>query len=283
MAADLAGLISDLGAETAVLDALLAPLGDAEWRTPTPAAGWSIADQVSHLAYFDETTLLSLVDPDEFGRGAAALLARGDDFPDQVAAEHRHLGGPALLAWFRRARAGLLDGYARVEPGRRLPWYGPDMGAASSVTARLMETWAHGQDIADALGAERPATGRLRHIADLGVRTRAFSFALRGQPAPAGPVRVELAAPGGGAWSWGPEDARDRVTGPALDFCLAVTQRRHLADTGLGVTGAGAGAWMSVAQAFAGAPGPGRASLNQASLNQASLNQAPVSPQEARS
>jgi uncharacterized protein (TIGR03084 family) len=263
MAPGLTGLIDDLRAETEILDAILAPLSAAEWKLPTPAAGWSITDQVSHLAYFDETTLLSLTDPDQFRRGATSLVTRGDDFPDQIAAEHRHLGGPELLAWFRRARTQLLDGYAQVEPDRRLPWYGPDMGPASSVTARLMETWAHGQDIADALGVERPAAGRLRHIADLGVRTRKFSFVLHGQPVPEGPVRVELAAPGGdqrgGQWSWGPADAPDRVTGPALDFCLVVTQRRHPSDTGLVVTGDGAVAWMSVAQAFAGAPSSGRA------------------------
>jgi len=262
MATDLTALINDLGAETAVLHEILAPLSAAEWRMPTPAAGWSIADQVSHLAYFDETTLLSLVDPDEFRRGASALLARGDSFPDQVAAEHRHLGGAGLLAWFRRARARLLDGYAHVAPDRRLPWYGPDMGPASSVTARLMETWAHGQDIADALGVERPATDRLRHIAHLGVRTMTFSFAVHGQPVPADPVLVELAAPGGATWRWGPPDARDQVTGTALDFCLAVTQRRHLVDTALDITGDTATAWMSVAQAFAGAPGTGRAARN---------------------
>jgi uncharacterized protein (TIGR03084 family) len=262
MATDLTGLINDLSAETAVLDDILAPLSGVEWRMATPAVGWRIADQVSHLAYFDETTLLSLVDPDGFRRGASALLGRGDDFPDQIAAGHRHLGGSDLLPWFRRARADLLEGYARVEPDRRLPWYGPDMGPASSVTARLMETWAHGQDIADALGVERPATDRLRHIAHLGVRTMTFSFAVHDKPVPAGPVRVELAAPGGGEWSWGPPDTRDRVTGTALDFCLAVTQRRHLSDTALEITGDSAAAWMSVAQAFAGAPGTGRAPMN---------------------
>jgi uncharacterized protein (TIGR03084 family) len=124
-----------------------------------------------------------------------------------------------------------------------------------------METWAHGQDIADAVGVSRPATGRLRHIAHLGVRTMTFSFALNDRPSPASPIRVELAGPGGGQWDWGPPEAADRVAGTALDFCLVVTQRRHLSDTALAVTGDGATAWMSIAQAFAGAPGPGRAPM----------------------
>jgi uncharacterized protein (TIGR03084 family) len=258
MPAGLAPLVTDLADESASLLALLDTLRPEQWTQPTPAVGWSITDQITHLAYFDETTLLSLLDPDRFRAEAAVLLACGDDFPDQVAAEHRGLDGARVLAWFRRARTELIDGYAAVDPDRRLPWYGPDMGPASSVTARLMETWAHGQDIVDALGVERPATVRLRHIAHLAVRTFAFSFALRGLPEPTDPVRVELAAPDGMAWTWGPAEAADRVTGAALDFCLVVTQRRHRSDTGLHVTGATADAWMSVAQTFAGAPGPGR-------------------------
>jgi uncharacterized protein (TIGR03084 family) len=132
------------------------------------------------------------------------------------------------------------------------------MSAASSVTARLMETWAHGQDIADALGARREPTARLRHVAHLGVAAFGFSFRLNGREAPAAPVRVELAAPGGGTWAWGPGGAPDTVTGPALDFCLAVTQRRHVDDTALRITGPVAAEWMGIAQAFAGPPGPGR-------------------------
>jgi uncharacterized protein (TIGR03084 family) len=132
------------------------------------------------------------------------------------------------------------------------------MSLASSITARIMETWAHGQDIADALGVTREPTARLRHIAHIGVGARAYSFQVRERPAPEQPIRVELTAPDGGRWAWGPEDAEDCVTGEALDFCLVVTQRRHLDETKLVVSGADAQAWMHIAQAFAGAPGPGR-------------------------
>ena len=263
MATDLTGLVADLRAESDVVLDILAGLDDSDWQLPTPAVGWSIADQVSHLAYFDETTLLSLTDPARFRAEAAELTAVGDTFPDHVAERHRHLAGPELLAWFSRARSELLVGYARVDPKARLPWYGPDMGPASSVTARLMETWAHGQDIADAVGVERVPTDRLRHIAHLAVRTFGFTFALHGLPVPGEPVRVELAAPGGGSWAWGPDDAADRITGPALDFCLVVTQRRHLSDVALQVTGETAAAWLAIAQTFAGAPGTGRAPLTR--------------------
>jgi uncharacterized protein (TIGR03084 family) len=261
MAADLRPLLADLVAETAELDAILGPLEPGQWLLATPAAGWTIADQVSHLAYFDETTLASLVDPSRFRRDAEVLMAGGDDFADRIAARYCGRNGAELLAWFRAARQALVDGYATVAADRRLPWYGVEMGPASSITARLMETWAHGQDVADALGIQRPATGRLRHIAHLGIRSLPYSYQVNGLPLPDQPIRVELAAPDGGQWAWGPDGADDRVTGSALDFCLVVTQRRHRGDTGLGVTGAGAAQWMSVAQAFAGPAGPGRAPM----------------------
>ena len=262
MPADLPGLVADLAAdlaaETADLDAVLAPLPAAAWRTPTPAAGWSVADQVSHLTFFDEAATRSAADPERFRAEAAGLTALGGDFPNQVAGRYRGLAAADLLAWFRRARAEYLATFGAIDPGTRLPWYGPDMSPASSVTARLMETWAHGLDITDALGMPSKPTARLRHIAHLGVRTMGFSFALRGLPAPDRPVRVDLTAPDGTAWTWGPPDAADRVTGPALDFCLVVTQRRHLADTSLRAAGPVAGQWLDIAQAFAGPPGPGR-------------------------
>ena len=132
------------------------------------------------------------------------------------------------------------------------------MSAASSLTARLMETWAHGQDIADALGTRREPTDRLRHVAHLGVAARPVSFAANGRARPGQPVRVELISPGRDMWLWGPPEAPDRVTGSALDFCLAVTRRRHLDDTSLLISGPVATEWMAIAQAFAGPPGPGR-------------------------
>jgi uncharacterized protein (TIGR03084 family) len=262
MPADLSALTADLAVESASLDEMLGPLPPSQWQLPTPADGWTIADQVSHLAYFDETTLLSIRDPGRFRAEAAALAGRGEDFPDQIAAEYRRLGAAELLGWFRAARQALLDGYAGADPAARLPWYGLDMGPASSITARLMETWAHGQDIADTLGLERPATSRLRHVAHLGIRSLPYSYAVNGRPQPEAPIRVELLAPDGSQWTWGPADAGDRVSGTALDFCLVVTQRRHLSDTGLAVTGETARDWIAIAQAFAGAAGPGRKPLS---------------------
>jgi uncharacterized protein (TIGR03084 family) len=251
--ADIVGqLAADLAEETASLAGILSRGTPAVWDRYTPAEGWTIRDQVTHLAFFDDATLLAVQDPAGFARQRAELLALGDGFPDAVAARYRHLSGRDCLSWFQRSRAMLLTAYLAADPGARLPWYGPDMGLASSVTARLMETWAHGQDIVDALGEHRAPTGRLRHVADLGVRTFAFCFRLRGQPVPDAPVRVELAGPGGQRWAWGPAGAENRVEGDAEDFCLVVTQRRNVADTGLKVSGPVAAGWIAIAQAFAG-------------------------------
>lgn len=257
-----AALQADLAAESRELEGMLAGLETADWELPTPAAGWDVRAQVSHLAWVDDAAVTALTDPGRFQKETAELAAAaGADRGDPADVMARRLRGKApaeLLEWFRASRGRLLETFSVTDPATRAPWYGPPMSAASSATARIMETWAHGQDIADAVGIDRTPTARLRHIAHLGVRTRGFTFVNRGLAAPAGEVRVELTAPDGDTWDWGPGDAADRVSGSALDFCLVVTQRRHLADTGLVVTGPAAAEWMAIAQAFAGPPGPGR-------------------------
>ena len=257
MPADLVALVDDVAAETAALRIILDPLPDASWLLPTPAPGWTIADQVSHLAYFDEVAVTSATDPDAFAAVLAGIDSGGVN-PDVIAAEHRRLSPAQLRDWFVRTRGELLSAFAGLDPATRVPWFGPPMSVASSLTARLMETWAHGQDIADTVGVQREPTRRLRHVAHIGVGARAFSFIAHGLPVPPEPVRVELVAPSGEQWAWGPDDAADRVTGPALDFCLLVTQRRHRADTAVTGRGPVAEQWLTIAQAFAGPPGAGR-------------------------
>jgi uncharacterized protein (TIGR03084 family) len=254
-------LTSDLADETAVLRAMLAELDVEGWECATPAEGWAIRDQVSHLAYFDDAAVRSATDPDGFRAEVARLLSDDGLSADTIAEQYRGMPPARLLDWFDTSRARLISLFGTLDPGSRVPWFGPEMSAASSVTARLMETWAHGQDVADALGVRRPATGRLRHVAHIGVRAAPFSFLLHGRPAPTEPVHVELTGPNGESWTWGPPDAENRVSGTALDFCLLVTQRRHRDDTALQVAGPVATEWMSIAQAFAGAPGPGRKPL----------------------
>jgi uncharacterized protein (TIGR03084 family) len=258
MPVDLEALIEDLAAETNVLWQILDPLGDAGWRQPTPALGWTIADQVSHLAYFDQVAIMSAIDPDEFAAEVSRLTADGVVDPDTIARRYHDMGPAELSDWFTRVRNDLLAVFGGLDPAMRVPWFGPSMSVASSLTARLMETWAHGQDIADTVGVQRAPTHRLRHVAHIGVGARAFSYAAHRLPMPAEPVLVELVAPSGELWTWGPADAANRVTGPALDFCLLVTQRRHRADTAVLAQGPAADQWLTIAQAFAGPPGSGR-------------------------
>jgi uncharacterized protein (TIGR03084 family) len=259
--ADLAGILADLRAETAELDALVAPLDASGWATPTPARGWSIAHQIGHLAWTDDLALLAITDPSSVRDTLAGVAGGRYSFVDLAAGERAAQPPPELLAAWRASRSALADALACVPPGQKIDWFGPPLSAASMATARLMETWAHGQDVADALRVSRMPTARLRHVAHLGVRTRDFSFLAHDRTPPDEPFRVELRAPDGSQWEWGPADAAQRVTGAALDFCLLVTQRRHRDDLAVHAEGAEASEWLEIAQAFAGAPGPGRESV----------------------
>lgn len=258
MAVDMRELVSDLAAETASLRELLGDLDQDRWRLPTPAEGWTIADQVSHLAFFDDAAIMSATDPDGFAAEMERAVTLGELTANDVAERYRSMASAELLAWFDASRQRLMEVFAELDPAARLPWFGLPMSAASSLTARIMETWAHGQDVADALSKAIAPTGRLRHIAHIGVRALPFSFAVNGLDVPAEPVRVELTGPEGDLWTWGPQDAVNRVTGPALDFCLLVTQRRHRDDTAIRASGMIAQHWLTIAQAFAGPPGAGR-------------------------
>lgn len=279
-------VVADLVAEGEELDALVATLEPHRWAAPTPAPGWTVAHQIAHLASTDVGVLASvalrrgpraiarwLADPDQIvpAMRAAATSAgwavrRGirrwtpDDLSalaDALADAGARTDPARLLARWQAGRWKLAAGLADVPSAARMWWLGLWLGPASMATARLMETWAHGQDVADALGVTRAPTERLRHIARLGVRTRDFSYRAHGLTPPAGEFRVELTSPGGASWTWGPADAADRITGPALDFCLLVTRRRHPDDLRLVAEGAAA-EWLPIAQAYAGSPGPGR-------------------------
>ncbi|WP_055690328.1 TIGR03084 family metal-binding protein [Streptomyces prasinus] len=255
---DPSSVIDDLREESEEVDRLVAGLGPGEWGLATPAAGWSVAHQVAHLAWTDHSALLAVTDAAGFQGLVEQALAAPHTFVDEGAEEYARLAPAELLARWREGRTALEKGLRSAPPGTRFPWYGPPMSAASMATARLMETWAHGLDIADAIGVPRPPTDRLRHVAWLGVRTRDFAYGTHGLTPPAAPFRVELVAPGGELWGYGPVDAPQRVTGPALDFCLLVTQRAHRADLALTAEGPDADRWLDVAQAFAGPPGGGR-------------------------
>ncbi len=257
-------VLADLAAEGEALDALVADLPEAQWRSATPAQGWDVATSIAHLAWTDEVAVLAAGTGTEAGQqawDAVVLEAIADPtgYVDTLALAGGAVPAADLLARWRASRPALASTLRAVPEGNKLPWFGPPMSPTSMATARFMETWAHGLDVADALGAPAHPTDRIRHVAHIGVRTRGFSFSNHGLDVPDAQVRVELTAPSGATWIWGPEDAPEQVTGSAWDFCRLVTQRLHRDDTGLVAHGEGAEQWLRIAQAFAGPAGGGRA------------------------
>lgn len=249
-------LLDDLSEEVRALDAMLSALSPEQWVISTPAPGWNVADQVIHLGLFDRRCLWSMVDPERFAQDLQNMRTNGG-----VVALHnaeRARTPDDLLQWWREGTEELQSASRAFDLSTRCAWYGPSMSATSMLTARLMETWAHGHDIADAIGGQPTATQRLKHIAHIGVRAMPFAFAANKRDVPAGDVYVALTAPNGEVWTWGEENARSSVRGDALAFCQAVTQRRHLDDCNLEISGEPASQWMQIAQAFAGPPGVGR-------------------------
>ena len=245
-------MIADLESEQDSLDQIVADLESSRWLLATESPTWTIADQISHLQFFDERAALALSDPEAFVLDRKRIIAAAPhdssvDLGRQVSA------GELLDAW-RHSRRALIETAMKVDPTVRVPWYGPSMAVKSFLTARLMECWAHGHDVAEAVGVQRSPSDRLKHVAHIGVGARAFSLLINQLPEDSRPIRVELTAPGGELWTWGDETSDQRVLGEALDFCLVVTQRRTLSDSQLTVVGDSATTWMCIAQAFAGAP-----------------------------
>lgn len=255
---------ADLIAEQDALDAVVATLDDDDWSLPTPSPRWTIADQIGHLTFFDGTAAMAITEPDRFRQHLGELMGSmnpdaGDEAMDNATlGDHRAMTPSELLQAWRTNRGVLSEAAAGLADDDRVVWYGPSMGSKSFLTARLMEAWAHGQDIVDTLARAgidappRPHTDRLQHIAQLGFITHKWSYINRQMDAPSTPVRVALTSPSGATWTFGPDDAADSITGDAVDFCHVVTQRRHVDDTHLVVVGDVATDWMLKAQAFAG-------------------------------
>lgn len=249
--------VEDLKAEGAVLQALLARLAPDDWSRPTPFKQWTPWDVVAHLYLSDQWAVASLQGPPTFKQAILPLLAALNartSLRDFTRQHFAGLPGAAILDAWQRCFTDLTTRLADLDPKARLAWFGPDMGARSFVTARYMETWAHGQDIYDLLGQTRVYTDAIRAIATLGVKTYAFTFNNRRLPVPAPEPHLRLTAPSGAIWEWNPPSDTDRIEGLASEFCHVVTQGRNIADTALVITGGPAKQWMSIAQCFAGPP-----------------------------
>lgn len=252
------GVLADLEAQSAELDTYVSDLSEEQWRTPTPAPGWDIATQIAHLAWTDEASVAAASDKAQWDELVLEAMSDPDNVVDNAALRGGKVEPEELLRRWRHGRAALAAALRAVPDGQKLPWFGPPMSPTSMATARFMETWAHSQDVFEALGVEVASTDRVQHVVHIGVRTRGFSFVTNNLEAPTEPIRVELNLPSAQKWANGPVHAANRVTGSAHDFALLVTQRVNRADTDLIAVGAVADQWLDVAQCFAGQPGAGR-------------------------
>jgi len=251
-------VVTDLTAEAGTIDELVAGIAETDWARPTPAPGWTVADQVAHLTFIFRLAGTAAGDPELF---AAMTAGAAGDFEGAVNAALREFRGDppeVLLGKWQAQRDGAIKSLAAVAPDQLVPWLVRPLPPAVLACAGFMECFAHGQDIADALGARRVYTDRLWHLAWFATLTWDFGYQARGLTPPGVRFRYELTAPSGERWEFGPADAEERITGPASDFCLLVTRRRHRDDLTVTATGGHADAWLDVAQAYRGPAGEGR-------------------------
>jgi uncharacterized protein (TIGR03084 family) len=247
----------DFREESEALFALLEPLANQDWERKTQFKQWTINDVVAHLHFGNYLADLSLQDSDAFTDFTRRWMAEAKQKGSHMAATHTWLDGTQDRALLKRWRAfyqEMTERFVVADPKKRVKWVGPDMSVRSSITARLMETWAHGQAVYDLLGHVRHDTDRIHNIAVLGVNTFGWTFTNRGLPVPTDPPYLRLTAPSGATWEWNPPAPENRIEGSAVEFCQVVTQVRNIADTTLRVIGETATAWMEIAQCFAGPP-----------------------------
>lgn len=249
--------IVDFRDEAAELARLLERLSDEDWDRVTQFKEWTINDVVLHLYASDWMAAASARSADEYERIRDDVRRKRESGLSMIEETRMRFPGLRGAALFRRWK-DQVDDLCRLlaakDPKERLNWSGPGMAVRMFVTARQMETWAHGQEIYDVMGIERAHHDRIRNIAVIGVKTFGWSFSNRGLPVPPQPPRVELTAPSGELWVWEGESPKDIVRGSAVEFCQVVTQVRHVRDTNLSVQGEGATQWMWIAQCFAGPP-----------------------------
>ncbi len=245
----------DFQAEAHALATLLVDLSAADWTRMTQFKNWTVNDVMVHLHFWNMAADMSYTDPDRF----AALMAEAlPAFKDQGMrafenAQVLERGHELFSAWFELVD-DMANRWENVDGKTRLAWAGPDMSAQSMMTARQMETWAHGQEIFDLFGREQPQDDRLQNIVFLGVNTFGWSHQVHAQPVPETLPELRLTAPSGEIWSYGAAESGELIEGDAVEFAQVVTQTRNIADTSLSVVGPVATHWMRIAQCFAGPP-----------------------------
>ena len=246
----------DFREENETLYALLKTLSDDDWNRPTQFKGWTINDVIAHIHVGNYMADLSLTDSAAFVAFIQEMIA-ARPAGGHLSFTHTWLRGTkgrALLGQWRDFYLQVTEHFLVADPKMRVKWAGPDMSARSSITARLMETWAHSQAIYDIFGRVRRDGDRIKNIAILGINTFGWTFTNRRLPVPPQMPTVRLTAPSGALWTWGSSEAEGLVEGSAVEFCQVVTQVRNIADTVLHVVGPTATQWMLIAQCFAGPP-----------------------------
>ena len=249
-------LARDFQNESEALYDLVAPLSDSQLDQETGFKAWTIAMVIRHLHVWNLAAEMSLKGDGSFERYFAALQQKGGKLPAFELEWLNGLTGRAVVAAWRDGFCATAARFAPADPSQRVKWAGPDMSVRSSLTARLMETWAHGQEVYDVLGKVRQNADRIRHIVVLGNNTYGWTFKVRNEAAPEPRPHLRLVAPSGELWLYNDPDTTEVIEGPAEEFCQVVTQVRNIADTKLVVTGPNARNWMSKAQCFAGAAEP---------------------------
>ncbi len=247
----------DLREEVDELHGFLQTLKPEDWERETGFMRWTPWDVVAHLHYYDRVSLAALEGEEAFASERETLMAAigaGRTNKDLARERFGSLDAAGLLDAWRSTAHALCAALGRSDPKRRLPWFGPDMGVPMFTTARYMETWAHGQEVYDLLGASRTHSDRIKNIATIGMKTFGWTFVNRKLEIPGPAPHVRLVAPSGEVWEWNEPSETEWIRGDAVDFCHVVTQGRNVADTALEVSGPVATRWMSIAQCFAGGP-----------------------------
>ena len=241
-------ICADIEAETEALAGVVDGFTEHQWRAPTVAEGWDSCETILHLGATDWICYLAVSNPAGFAE-VRARLANGEvSVHELVRSETNAKAGSELWRWFLEIRGSMVDALRKTEPKARITWLGPDIGARSLATSRLLETWTHSHDLADTFDVPYPPTDRLRHIAHIGYVTREFSYINRGMSMPDEPVRLELLSPNGESWTWGPSDAEQLVVSTAYEFCKVLTRRLPLRESTVETKGAFAAEWMEIAQ-----------------------------------
>lgn len=254
--------VAVLRADTEAIEAMVAGLTDDQWQLETPAAGWTIADQIAHLSFVFSLAGTAAGEPEKF-RGIAASVQGFGEFDAAVNAAlepYRALASADLLARFRAERDASLDALATIPADETVAWFVNPLPPVVLASAGMLECFAHGQDIADTLGIERTHDDRVQYLTTFVAHTRDFGFLAHDETPPAEPFRFELTLPSGRTWTFGPQDAANRITGDAVDVCLLAARRRHPDDLDVTATGEDARRWLPIAQAYRGPAGSGRPS-----------------------